>query len=409
MTTILKIAWRNIWRNRRRALITIASVFFAVFFCTVLNSFVRGLWEKMRDDVLRTQAGHIQIHLKGYWQDKIIDNFMEMEEDLIAKLEVLDNIENLSPRIQIVAMASNGTQSKGVAVLAISPKKEKEKSNLPVRLVKGDYLCETDDGILIGEGLANYLNVDVGDTIVFIGQGYQGSNAAGLFPVRGLLHLPTIEMNNGIAYTTLPAAQTFIDMPNGYSGLLISIIKDKQLNETLKACEEVVNEVIPDKYEVLPWTVTMQDLLKTAQSHEGMVRMVMFILYLIVGFGILGTVIMLTNERKREFSMMISLGMTRRCLKIITLLELTLLTLTGVLLSFALTVPVTFYFAYNPIQFTGDMAKAYEELGMQAEMFTTVKASIFMSQALTILAFAAVTFIYPMRKIRKMKITKNNY
>jgi ABC-type lipoprotein release transport system permease subunit len=404
MKTIFIIAWRNIWRNRRRTIITMASVFFALFFCTVLNSFVSGLWEKMRDDVLRTQAGHIQIHLNGYWQDKVLDNFMDMDKEMIAKLEVLDNIENVSPRIQIVAMASNGTLSKGVAILAISPQKEKEKSNLPVRLKKGDFLCETDDGILIGEGLANYLNVDIGDTIIFIGQGYHGANAAGLFPIRGLLHLPTIEMDNGIVYMTLPAAQTFIDMPGGYSGILISIIKEGQLNETLKACEEVVNEVTPEKYEVLPWTVTMQDLLKTAQSHEGMVRMVMFILYLIVGFGILGTVIMLTNERKREFSMMISLGMTRRRLKIITLLELVILTLTGILLSFALTIPVTFYFAYNPIQFTGDMAKAYEELGMQAEMFTTVKASIFMSQALTILVFAAITFIYPMRKIRKMKI-----
>ena len=370
-----------------------------------MNSIVSGLWEKMRDDVLRTQAGHIQINLKGYWQDKIIDNFMDMNEEVIVKLGALENIENISPRVEFVAMASNGTLSKGVAVLAISPDKEKEKSNLPIRLKKGSYLHETDEGILIGEGLSNYLNVNVGDTIIFIGQGYQGANAAGLFPIRGLLHLPTIEMNNGVVYMTLPAAQTFIDMPNGYSRILISVIKEKHLNTTLKTCEEIVNEVVPEKYEVLPWTVTMKELLNTAQSHEGMVKMVMFILYLIVGFGILGTVIMMTNERKREFAMMISLGMERGRLKIITLLELLLLTLTGVLCSLAVTIPVTYYFAHNPIQLTGDMAKAYEELGMQAVMFTTVKTSIFINQTLTVLAFAAVTFVYPMRKIRKMKIT----
>jgi len=402
-----KLAWRNIWRNRRRALITMASIFFAVFFCTVMNSMVSGLWEKMRDDALRTQAGHIQIHLKGYWQDKIMDNFMDIDDSVITKLETLENIENVSPRVEFVAMASNGTQSKGVAVLGVSPEKEKEKSNLPIRIAEGNYLSETDDGILIGEGLANYLNVDIGDTLIFIGQGYQGANAAGLFPVRGLLRMPIVEMDNGIVYMTIPTAQAFIDMPNGYSGILISIIKENQLNTTLNACQKIINEVALDKYAVLPWTVTMKELLKTAESHEGMVKMIMFILYLIVGFGILGTVIMMTNERKREFAMMISLGMSRWRLKIITLLELIILTLSGVLLSLIVTIPVILYFSYYPIQLTGDMAKAYEDLGMEAVMLTVVDASIFINQAVTVLVFAAITFIYPLRKIRKMKITEN--
>jgi ABC-type lipoprotein release transport system permease subunit len=307
--------------------------------------------------------------------------------------------------VEIAAMVSYGTQSKGVAVVGISPKKEKEKSNLPIRLAKGEYLTENDDGILIGEGLANFLNVDVGDTVVFIGQGYRGASAAGLFPVKGVLRMPVIEMDNGLAYMTLSAAQSFIDMPDGYSGVLISIKRESLLNETMEAVKGELSEM----YEVLPWTVTMEELMQTAASHKGMVRMIMMMLYLIVGFGILGTVIMMTNERKREFAMMISLGMSRQKLKGITLLELFILTLSGVILAMAVAIPLTIYLSYNPIQLTGDIAQAYVELGMDAVMGTVVKAEIFITQAFTILFFACLTFIYPIRKIGKLKIsnTKN--
>ena len=397
----MKLIWRNIWRNRRRAIITMASIFFAVFFCTIMNSVVSGLWEKMRDDALRTQTGHIQIHQSGYWNDKIMDNFMYMEDTVMAKLESLDNIENLSPRLETFAMASYGTLSKGIALMGISPEKEKQKSNLPIRLTKGDYLTETDDGILIGEGLANYLKVDVGDTIALIGQGYHGASAAGLFPVRGLLKLPLIEMDYGLAYMTLLSAQNFIDMPNGYSGILIAIKNEKMLYTMM----EDIRSQLSENYEVLPWTVTMKELLQTSASHKGMVSMIMLVLYLIVGFGILGTVIMMTNERKREFSMMISLGLSRRRLKVITVLELTLLTLTGVLLATAVTIPVTFFFSVHPIQLTGDLAQSYIELGMEPVMPTIVDAKIFITQSLTILFFACLTFIYPIRKITKLMIS----
>ena len=165
----LLLAWRNIWRNRRRTLITIASVFFAVFFCVIMTSFHTGTWERMTDNMLRTQTAHIQIHGKDYWGDKVVDNFMFMNVAAIAQLEHIDNITNVSPRIETFAMASFETTSKGIAVIGVSPEKEAQKSGLPSRLVNGEYLSETDDGIIIGEGLSKFLKAGVGDTLALIG------------------------------------------------------------------------------------------------------------------------------------------------------------------------------------------------------------------------------------------------
>ncbi|MDR2469326.1 MAG: ABC transporter permease, partial [Tannerella sp.] len=236
-----KLAWRNIWRNKRRAIITIASVFFALFFCSLMTCISDGTWDKMIDNTLRTQTGHIQIHGKEYWDDKIIDNFMTENVETIARLGALENVENVSPRVETFAMSSFGAQSKGIALIGISPAQEAEKSNLPVRLIRGNYLTENDEGILIGEGLGDYLKADTGDTLAFIGQGYHGASAAGLFPIRGILRMLIGDADNGMAYMTLSAAQQFIDMPDGYSGILIAVKNNARLDETIHAVEETVD------------------------------------------------------------------------------------------------------------------------------------------------------------------------
>jgi ABC-type lipoprotein release transport system permease subunit len=397
------MAWRNIWRNRRRAIITIASVFFAVFFATLMTCLTEGTWGKMIENTLRTQTGHIQIHGKGYWDDKITDNFMSMDAETLSRLEKIDNIENVSPRIETFAMASSGTLSKGIALIGISPEKEAAKSNLPVRLAQGKYLDETDDGILIGEGLSKLLKVGVGDTLALIGQGYHGASAAGLFPVRGILKFMTEDMNNGMAYMTLQAAQQFIDMPDGYSGILIALKNNNRLDETIEKTEQTVDTQALD---VLSWHFTMERLLQTAESDKAFAKLILFILYLIVGFGILGTVIMMTNERKREFCVLISLGMHRLKLKSVVVTELLIMSLSGIVLAVVLTIPLAQWFAAHPIELSGEIATVYADFGMEPVMPMSTEPVIFVTQAVIVFLFACLTMIYPIRKIRKLKITE---
>ena len=411
---IIRLAWRNIWRNRRRAVITMASVFFAVFFCILMLSFQSGTFGKMIDNTLRTQTGHIQIHNKAYWDDKTTDNFMFMDADVITQLENINNIENVSPRVETFAMAASGSVSKGIAVFGVSPGKEADKSHLSSRIIRGGYLSETDDGILIGEGLSKYLKVTVGDTIALIGQGYHGSSAAGLFPVRGILKMITAEMDNSMAYITLPAAQYFIDMPDGYSGILISIKDNKLLEETMGVIRERLS-TLPAQASPLPpfkggievysWHFTMERLLQQAESDKAIGMIIMGILYIIVGFGILGTVIMLTNERKREFYVMISLGMSRMKLAAMVAIELVVMSLIGVATAFAITLPVTHWFKANPIEVSGNMGEMFIQYGMEPVLPMSVESSIFTGQITTILVIVAITAFYPVRKILKLKIS----
>ena len=418
-----KLAWRNIWRNRRRAVITMGSVFFAAFFCILMTSFNEGTWEVMIDNSLRTQTGHIQIHGRGYWDDRVVDNFMIMDVRQIDAISRIGNVENVSPRLETFAMASFGSVSKGIAVIGISPEKEAQKSNLPSHIVQGEYLSETDDGILIGKGLSKYLNVNIDDTLALIGQGYHGASAAQLFVVRGILSFVMFDMDYGIAYITLPTAQQFIDMPDGYSGILISIKDNNLLYETMNMVssqlsvesgrfpevdgkENENNELKTENYDIYSWHFTMERLLKSAESDKAFSLILMYILYLIVGFGILGTVIMMTNERRREFCMMISLGMTRMKLVAVISVELTAMSLMGLILALGVTVPVAHWFAAHPIKISGEMADMFISYGMDPIMPMSVHPSIFTTQIMTVLLIALLAMIYPLNKILRLKINK---
>jgi ABC-type lipoprotein release transport system permease subunit len=403
MNTV-KLSWRNIWRNRRRTVITVASVFFAVFLSVLMMSFSDGSWGRMIENMLRTQTGHIQVHGKGYWEDRVVDNFMEMDGETLARLEEMPHVINVSPRVETFAMASSDRNvGKGVAVTGIDPVREDGKSSLSERLLEGSYLTPSDRGVLIGKALSEYLKAGVGDSLALTGQGYHGAGAAGLYPVRGIVSFATPEMDRGLLYMSLPAAQEFIDMPGGYSGLLIAIDSGEALEETLQAVSGALDMSV---YEVLPWTLTMEDLLKQASSDRAFSQIILFVLYLIVGFGILGTVIMMTAERRREFGMMVALGMRKGLLARSVALELMLMTCLGLLAGVGASMPVTLYFHYHPIPLGGELAAAMNAYGLEPVVPMEANAMLFAGQAMVVLLITALTVLYPVRVILKLDVNR---
>jgi ABC-type lipoprotein release transport system permease subunit len=396
---MFKLSWRNIGRNRRRAFITIASALFATFFCSVMDSYMDGMWGRMIENALRIQSGHISIHGTGYWEEKTVDHFFAMDQAAIEKLRNLKNVAILSPRLETFALASLGHASKGVAVTGVSPAQENAKSKLETHLVEGRYLTETDDGILLGEGLAKYLKAGVGDTLALLGQGRYGANAAGLFPIRGILRLALPEMNHGIIYATLPSAQQFVDMPDGYSGLLITLKDESKLGESMDEVKQIAGD-----HEVMSWRFTMKRTLQTAESDKAFTKIILFILYLIVGFGIYGTVIMIANERQREFRTMISLGMSRRRLQAVVALEILTMTFIGLFGGLALTLPVALFFHFHPIKIGGEMGQMFLDMGIEPIIPFSIKSHLFIKQLLIVLILTTVALIHPIRNIRKLKL-----
>ncbi|MFN3694393.1 MAG: ABC transporter permease, partial [Ignavibacterium sp.] len=174
MITYIKLAWRNLWRNKKRTLISAASVFFAVILSLIMRSMQKGYYDYMIDSSVRLYTGHIQVHGKDFWEKRSLEESMYYDENLIQRLKENKNIFEIIPRLETYSLISFGKVSKVVQVNGISPEVENNITRLKEKIVEGSYLEDNSEGILIAEGLSKLLGVGVGDSVVLYGQGLHG-------------------------------------------------------------------------------------------------------------------------------------------------------------------------------------------------------------------------------------------
>jgi len=383
-------------------MITIASVFFAIFLALLMRSMQHGSYDLMERDAIRNSTGFIQIHAPGYWEDKTIDNTFVSSQKLMDEVNSNTNISMVIPRLESFALASSGNITKGIGIIGTKPEVENEITKLNERVVEGKYFdSDNDNGLLLGEDLAKYLEVKVDDTLVLLSQGYHGITAAGEYPVRGILHFPAPEMNKQLIYMTLNSAQYFFAADNRVTSYSIMLDKPKDLDETFALLD---NKFSKD-YEVMPWGEMLVELKQQIESDNISGMFMLAILYVVVAFGIFGTILMMTHERRREFSVMIAIGMQRYKPSIIVFFETIYMGLIGVLFGALGAMPIVYYFFKNPIPLQGEMAKAMEEFNVQPILPFAFDGSIFLSQGIVVFILTVIIALYPFINISKFNLT----
>ena len=461
-----KIAWRNLWRNRRRTMITSASVFFAVFFAVVMRSYQLGSYDHMINNFIESFTGYLQVQNVKYLDNPLIDNSFDYNDSIASAISGIDKVISVTPHLESFTLASSGTQTKGVAVIAIDPVKEKNFSDPESKLVKyritdeavkhlkdagvipdevmdkvkknlgrsysssarvelelalsdedkelcmpeilkyskvsNEFLTNDDNGILVSDRLASYLKVVIGDSVILMGQGYHGVSATGIFPVRGIIKMPSPDIDNRLIIMTIPAAQKFYDAEGKITSLVVNLT-DKS-NRTIKTAKARINSLLPDKnttaktwYELNP--ILYQQIQGDSQSGMAMLGL----LYFIIFFGIFGTVLMMVSERKREFGVLVAIGMQKKKLKRIVTIEMLLLGAVGLVSGLLASTPLILYFYYHPILLKGELANMMEDYGWDAVMPTAWFGPYFYWQAVIVALMVMLATLYPLRKIGKLK------
>lgn len=399
----LKLAWRNIWRNKRRTLITIASIFFAIFFALIMRSVQLGSYSNMIDNVVETYTGHIQIHKNGYWNDKTINNTFQPKENLIDNIEKIENVTTAVPRLESFALGSSGPQTKGVFVVGVEPQKEDSLTNISNRIIKGNFLNNNSKGVLLAENLAKYLEMTVNDTIVLISQGYHGISAAGKYPIRGILHFPTPEYNNSMVYMSLNQCQELYSAYGMLSSLAIGLKDNNNIEITLSD----INKLTNDKgIEIMTWKKMLPELVQQIEVDNAGGIIMLGILYIIVAFGIFGTVLMMTAERRKEFGVMIAIGMQKTKLSVIVVYEMILLGIIGIITGVIGALPIILYYYKNPIRLSGEAAKTMENFGIEPLMPAAWQIDYFLNQGFIVFIIMLIAIVYPIISISKIKVTK---
>lgn len=397
----LKLAWLNIWRNKRRTLITIASVFFAVLLAITFRSVTEGVYENMIHNVVSYSSGYLQIHKKGYWDEQSIDNSFEASEPLNQRLLSNPEVTQLMPRLESFALSSFGEKTKGVLVLGIDPASEKTVNRLDEKVSKGNYFSrDSENVILLGSALAEQLGAGINDTLVLIGQGYHASSAAGKFNIIGLLELGSPELNSNVIYMPLPTAQYLYGAENRLTSVSLMLGKTSELDNSKK---KVLNTIDTDFYEVMTWKQMMPEMDQFIEADSAGHYIIIIVLYLIISFGLFGTLLMMTFERNHEFGILIAIGMKKRLLAFVVLLESIMISLIGCLLGIFGGMLLVRLFTEHPIRFSGSLQEVYEDYGFEPIIYFSGHPRIFINQTLIVLVLAIFLALYPGYKVIRLR------
>jgi len=402
MKYYLMMAWRNIWRNKRRSLITIASILFAIFFSIVMRGIQLGSYKNMVNNVVQAYTGFIQVFDREYQSDKIIENTILVDQAVISAIEGTENVKMALPRLESFALASSGIQTKGVLVLGTDPEKDDQLTHLSKRLVEGTYLHNGDSAVMVSERLAKYLKLGIGDTLVLISQGYHGAGAAGKYPVKGILRFPSPDLDNKMVYLPLVQAQQFFSAENRVSSISLDLENSKDLKPTVEALQQKLG----DQYDVRSWDTILVELRQQIESDNAGGLIMLGMLYLIIGFGVFGTVQMMTAERRREFGVVIAVGMQKRRLGTILSLEMLIMGFIGIFGGILLSIPVVWFGYVYPIKLKGQMAESIIQYGMEPIMPMAWESGYFINQALIGLLIVSAAVIFPVWNVTRLRVTK---
>lgn len=399
---ILKLLWRNLWRNSRRTLITIASIAFAVLFAIVMKSFQNGVFNNLIKNVVGYYSGYVQIHQKGYWEEQVLDNCFSLDNSIIKILQENPQIIEIVPRLETFVLISKENSTKGCLLVGTDAIKENKLTQLKSKLINGAYFENNEEAVLLAEGLAKRINARTNDTIVLFGQGFHGAMAAGKYKVKGIVHLASPAMNDAFVYLPLSVAQYYLSAENRLTSLSLGIDKAENKNDITQN----IKSTMSDKYEVMPWQEMMPEIANHIKADGFSFYIFSGILYLIIGFGLFGTILMMTIERTYEFGMLIAIGMKKSKLRLILLGETFLIAFLGVILGMLLSLPTVIYLQEKPIRFSGEIAKAYEQFGFEAIFPAEFNLGIFLNQSVIVLFMSVIIGLYPLWFVNNMNPVK---
>lgn len=302
---IFKIAWRNLWRNKRRSIIILISISIGLGFTMIYDCIVRGSVQQMLDNAIDSHTSHIEINSFGFNSNKIITNNIKYPDSIIEKISQLGFVKNWSKRVINFGMITSASNSTGVTLVGIEPEQEKAITIINKSIVRGSYLSGNPNEIVIGEKMAEKLEVDLGDKVVVVSSATDGSVGSEMFRVVGIFKTNYTEFDKAYIFIPISSSQKMLLLGDNVSQITIKIDK----TDNVDTYKNIISNQLGQSYEVL----TYRDLLPLLIYYVDIANQSMLIMYIIIGtavlFGIINILLMSVFERVHELGVLMSIGM----------------------------------------------------------------------------------------------------
>ena len=402
MSTDMKMAFRNIWRSPVRTILTLSAIAFAAIILVFMVSFQLGSYEAMVNSSVKIYTGHIQIQAEGYKEKKSMRFVISSPKKIAETVEKIEEIKSYSFRANGFSLVSSENRARGVLVTGIDPEGEAEISTIAGLIKEGEYLAPGDrDKVLIGRLLARNLKVGINDELTILGQGKDGSIAAGIVTVKGIFSSGIDDFDRSTIQVPLNYFNDLFYMDGAVHEIVCtadSLFDVNKIKRLLKAnlCGEKQRKIV-----VLDWKELLPGLVQGIQLDLASAVIFYFILVLVVAFSILNTFLMAILERKKEFGVMLALGVKPERLLKLVLMESSFLTLTGVVAGGAVGCFITLWFQTHGIDMAG-ASEILKEYGMSGIVYPKLSIVSALAGPLLVFVITICAALYPAFKVKKL-------
>jgi len=397
---LLTLAVRNIWRNKRRTLLTMSAMVVSSSLLILALGIFSGMLQDMLASATEQYRGHVVISLEGYQQDREIYATFVSDAAFMDKIAATPDVAGASPRLRGFGLLSHGPKTYPAEVLGILPASEQQVTDLAQYLVDGSYPAPgTTREALIGQGLAKKLRIGVGDELVFVTAAADGSIGNDLLTVGGIFATGDVSHDNALALVPLPWLQRVLVLEGRIHELALRVRhpRDAHLLTT------DLTTSLPDHLVAADWGTLMPELREAILSFDASRLIVAIILYLATGLGILNTVYMSVMERTREFGVLMAIGMRSWQVRMLVLTETLVMGLLSLLLGCGLGGIMTLYMQRIGIDLSDRLTPiTYAGSTILPRLHARAEMGNFLIPSLMLLAIALLSGWLPARRAARL-------
>ncbi len=378
------LAWRNLWRHKRRTSITASSIAFGVLLAVTFTGAGDYFYTRMIDAGANMGMGHITVAKPDYNRAPSSKKYLQDAENLRQQLLKVDGVSTAFSRIQGQAMFASARKNIGGGFIAVDINQETAANNLFIKaLIKG-RLPDADSkhtGIILGVDLAKKLELDIGKKVVYTTTDANGEIVSAIARITGLFQTGELQIDGSMALLSLSTAQKIMGYQNDEVSVLAVILNDQRQSVAMR--DRLRQQDAFKQVEVLNWEQTQPDLAGMITVDKSTNKISQLMIALLVAAGILNTMLMSVLERMREFGVMMAVGMSPKRLFILVMLESFWLAVIGLIIGIIVTTPWYIYMSQTGIDLSGAYGEGFSFGGVL--MDPTFKLRLFGESIIAIL------------------------
>lgn len=396
---ILAVAWRNIWRNKLRSSVMITAISIGIFAGIYSWAFVQGMMNQRVDSAIRNEASHIQIHHLDYKQNPDKKFFMPNGDEVAATVAAQQGVDVVSERVKVQAMVSSAETGTGVVLVGIDTTAEARVTDIHRHIIEGQYLQGISrNPILIGEKLANKLNVRVRSKVVISLQKMDGEIVRAQFRVAGIYKTSNTMYDGMNAFVGINDLRNLVGL-GATSAHEIAIMVDPSYDHN------GVAEKLKDKYpdlDIKTWEELMPEVSVITDSLDIWMLFMMGIILIGLGFAIVNTMLMAILERVKELGMLMAIGMSKHRVFRMIVLETILLSLSGMVVGAVIAVFLSWLSARNGLDMS-QWSEGIEAIGYDTIIYPVLEIRMIVIVAVLVIVTAVLASISPALKALRLK------